>query len=91
MTKWKLVPVDPTPEMVVAGIDTPVIVTEDDKIDQHDDYKRVYASMLEAAPQPPRLSDERILDLLGEVPDGPEDLVIRIARAIDREILGENK
>ena len=85
--KWKLVPVDPTPEMVVAGIDTPVIVTEDDKIDQHDDYKRVYASMLEAAPQPPKLSDERIREIWIEHGLDDED-VEGFARAIEREILG---
>ena len=103
MTKWKLVPVDPTPEMVVAGIDTPVIVTEDDKIDQHDDYKRVYASMLEAAPQPPRLSDERILEIYEEAKAnwnaqadqcnqwsdlGVDEVVTLVARAVEREILG---
>ena len=100
MTKWKLVPVDPTPEMVVAGIDTPVIVTEDDKIDQHDDYRRVYASMLEAAPQPPKLSDERILHHLDAIIKASgsgmknysmhktiEDMK-QAVRAIEREILG---
>jgi hypothetical protein len=105
MTKWKLVPVDPTPEMVVAGIDTPVIVTEDDKIDQHDDYKRVYASMLEAAPQPPELSDERILEIAAKaeaqwnaVADqynqwrelDSDEITILTARAIEREILGSD-
>ena len=92
MTKWKLVPVDPTPEMVVAGIDTPVIVTEDDKIDQHDDYRRVYASMLEAAPQPPKLSDERIFELWASNSGRPVTMgkarIIAQACAIEREILG---
>jgi len=92
--KWKLVPVDPTPEMVVAGIDTPVIVTEDDKIDQHDDYKRVYASMLEAAPQPPKLSDERIYQVWGEqaektIGKSHSEFLVSFVRAIEREILGE--
>lgn len=46
------------------------------------------AVFINSCSKPPKLSDERIKELLGEVPDGPDDLVIRIARAVEREILG---
>ena len=93
--KWKLVPVDVvTGEMVAAGILTPVENTGDDDVDRPEDYKQVFLSMLEAAPQPPALSDERIFDLIGEYKalggaSGKEARLVNLARAIEREILGE--
>jgi hypothetical protein len=49
--------------------------------------------MLEAAPQPPKLSDERIWELIGEYKalsgaSGKEARLVNLARAIEREILG---
>jgi hypothetical protein len=52
--KWKLVPVEPTPEMIKAGADVECIITGIDEIDAPEDYKRVFMAMLEAAPQPPK-------------------------------------
>jgi hypothetical protein len=88
MTKWKLVPVEPTPEMIDAWNN-----------DDSDEFRRAYHVMLEAAPQPPKLSDERILEICGFRPESSVEVgadIIRkrwleIAREIGREILGENK
>lgn len=90
MTKWKLVPVDPTPEMIDAWNN-----------DDSDEFRHAYAAMLEAAPQPPRLSDERILCHLDAILKASgsrlkyysmhkiiEDMK-QAVRAIEREILGE--
>ena len=41
MTKWKLVPVDPTPEMIDAWNN-----------DDSDEFRHAYKAMLEAAPTP---------------------------------------
>ena len=48
---WRLVPVEPTAEMLDAGRDTPLAGEED--ADAPEDYKAVYAAMLAAAPLPP--------------------------------------
>lgn len=45
---WKLVPVEPTPEMIRQGRITPCTA---DELDADDDYRAVYKSMLSAAPQ----------------------------------------
>ena len=94
--KWKLVPADVvTGEMVAAGILTPVENTGDDDVDRPEDYKQVFLSMLEAAPQPPALSDERILEIWAGNSGRPVTMgkarIIAQARAIERELLGENK
>jgi hypothetical protein len=47
---WRLVPVEPTLEMLQAGRDTPL--AGDDAVDAPEDYKAVYRAMLAAAPQP---------------------------------------
>ena len=53
-----------------------------------------YKSVLEAAPQPPALTDERIMELMGfRVKGGvfgelKAKHAIKLARAIEREILG---
>lgn len=84
---WKLVPVEPTPEMMRSGMNVPV-----NKAARHN---AVYRAMLKEAPQPPKLSDERILELFGF--DGASDTVLgqlirerclQLGRAIEREILG---
>ena len=81
--KWKLVPVDPTRQMINAAFmgmtmgDLPI--------------SGVYADMLKAAPQPPKLSDERIFDLLKQVDPHAVRLPLgfkQFAIAIEREILG---
>lgn len=80
MTKWKLVPVEPTPEMMRSGMNVPL-----NKAARHN---AVYRAMLEAAPQPPRLRDERILELTrGCAPEAILDPIL-FAHAIEREILG---
>ena len=79
MNKWKLVPVEPTPEMMRSGMNVPI-----NKAARHN---AVYRSMLEAAPQPPKLSDERIREIWIEHGLDDED-VEGFARAIEREILG---
>ena len=98
--KWKLVPVDVvTGEMVAAGILTPVENTGDDDVDRPEDYKQVFLSMLEAAPNPPKLSDERILEICGFRPESAAEIgadIVRkrwleIGRAIEREILGRSE
>ena len=91
MTKWKLVPVEPTQEMIKAGADVECIITGIDEIDAPEDYKRVFMAMLEAAPQPEPLSDERIFDLLKQVDPHAVRLPLgfkQFAIAIEREILG---
>ena len=92
MTKWKLVPVEPTPEMYSASR----LTTESEGIVTTTWLRSaVYRAMLEAAPQPPKLSDERILSIgkkfldRGEYPfEGLQPWVYSFARAIEREILG---
>lgn len=74
--KWKLVPVEPTPEMLDA-VSWPSIANF------------TYSAMLEAAPQPPALTDERIDELIEEYQPGcKHSFTIDFARAIEREILG---
>jgi len=89
MTKWKLVPVEPTPEMMRSGMNVPL-----NKAARHN---AVYRAMLEAAPPPPKLSDERILEIATRFQDGGdfgwdtnmcEREQFGFARAIEREILG---
>ena len=92
MTKWKLAPVEPTPEMIKAGADVECIITGIDEIDAPEDYKRVFMAMLEAAPQPELLSDARILEIWANNSGRPvttgKARIIAQARAIEREILG---
>ena len=74
--KWKLVPVEPTPEMLDA-VSWPGIANF------------TYSAMLEAAPNPPALSDERIFKLfLEKAVDKGTAGIYDFARAIEREILG---
>ena len=86
--KWKLVPVEPTPEMLLE-------IERQWLIGSFSDMgKREYLAALEAAPNPPALSDERIFDLIGEYKalggaSGKEARLVNLARAIEREILGE--
>lgn len=88
--KWKLVPENVvTGEMVAAGIATPVANTGNDDVDRPEDYKQVFLSMLEVAPNPPALSDERIFKLyLEKAVDKGTAGIYDFARAIVRELLG---
>jgi len=91
MTKWKLVPVEPTPEI------REVIRNEQCVYQSEDD---LYRAMLEAAPQPPKLSDEQILHHLDAIlkasGSGVKNYSMhktieemkQAVRAIEREILG---
>ena len=89
MTKWKLVPVEPTPEMYQASR----LTTESEGIVTTTWLRSsVYRSMLESAPPPPKLSDERILEIWANNSGRPVTMgkarIIAQARAIEREILG---
>ena len=98
MTKWKLVPVEPTPEMVwKAEEDSPPFYHGDpwygSEPPSEGQVRAIYTAMLESAPQPPRLSDERIMEiyqdfLLEKTVRNRIQSVIFMARAIEREILG---
>ena len=98
MTKWKLVPVEPTPEMVwKAEEDSPPFYHGDpwygSEPPSEGQVRAIYTAMLESAPQPPRLSDERIMEiyqdfLLDKTVRNRIQSVIFMARAIEREILG---
>ena len=78
MTKWKLVPVELWRELEpYLGKDVP-----DREVVLLSDVKGVLA-----APQPPKLSDERIREIWIEHGLDDED-VEGFARAIEREILG---
>ena len=90
MTKWKLVPVEP---------DEPTLSAMHEKMYDvrgmkwHDGMAAVYMAGVNAAPQPPRLSDERIMEiyqdfLLDKTVRNRIQSVIFMARAIEREILG---
>ena len=90
MTKWKLVPVEP---------DEPTLSAMHEKmydvrgLKWHDGMAAVYMAGVNAAPQPPRLSDERIMEiykdfLLDKTVRNRIQSVIFMARAIEREILG---
>ena len=83
MTKLKLVPVEPTPEMCAVICNAGCIYLSEDEL---------YVALLEAAPQPPKLSDERILEIWASNSGRPVTMgkarIIAQARAIEREILG---
>ena len=98
--KWKLVPVEQTTEMQavaqnVAGFAGINIYLED--------AREIYSAMLEDAPQPPRLSDERIAQVIERAKAewdaeadkhnqwgslGLDEISLLIVRAIEREIFG---
>jgi hypothetical protein len=86
--KWKLVPVEPTPEMDNAARDWSV--SKYGRGIGDDAAHGCYAAMLEAAPQPPKLSNERIWEiydeLVADIAQGGS--MFNFARAIEREIFG---
>ena len=112
MTKWKLVPVEPTEDQIYemrlafskvrrGGMGGQTI----DACYQRENAPELsaYSAALGAAPQPPKLSDERILEIgamakaqWNAAADqynqwgqlGFDEIVILISRAIEREILG---
>ena len=96
MTKWKLVPVEPTPEMIwKAEEDSPEFNHGDpwsgSEPPSEGQIRAIYTAMLEAAPQPEPLSDKRIFDLLKQVDPHAVRLPLgfkQFAIAIEREILG---
>ena len=49
-----LVPIVPTPEMIVAGRNAPCVAEDETEQSVVDDYSAVYKAMLSAAPQPPQ-------------------------------------
>lgn len=85
--KWRMAPVEATPEMYSASR----LVTESEGITTTTWLRSaVYRAMLEASPQPPRLSDERIREIWIEHGLDDED-VEGFARAIEREIISGGK
>lgn len=93
MTKWKLVPVEPTPEMDNAARDWSV--SKYGSGIGNDAAHGCYSAMLEAAPHPPKLSDKRLFHYAAEVRKacGPDPIgltlkIVALLRAIEREILG---
>ena len=103
--KYKLVPVEPTPEMVwKAEEDSPPFYHGDpwygSEPPSEGQVRAIYTAMLESAPPPPKLSDERILHHLDAIIKASgsgmknysmhktiEDMK-QAVRAIEREILG---
>jgi len=87
--KWKLVPVEPTQEIIKAIADERTIGSFIGMT------RREYLAALKAAPQPPALSDERIMEIWAANSGRPvtmgKDRIIAQARAIERELLGENE
>ena len=84
MNQWKLVPVEPTPEMINAWNN-----------DDSDEFRHAYHVMLEASPQPPKLSNERLRHYAAKIrkalepdPVGATLIIVALLRAIEREILG---
>ena len=79
--KWQLVPVEPTPEMIDAWNN-----------DDSDEFRHAYHVMLEAAPQPEPLSDDRIDEICDCVERSnvlfSQSGIYALACAIEREILG---
>lgn len=103
--KWKLVPVEPAPEMVwKAEEDSPPFYHGDpwygSEPPSEGQINAIYKAMLEAAPKPPALSDERILHHLDAILKAsgsglknysmhkPIEEMKQALRAIEREILG---
>ena len=125
MTKWKLVPVEPTKDqwggfarkivmawdvdcntprklfdyLELACVEIPLWLRAEPEMQNLDHVPSkgtraaiIYRAMLESAPQPPKLSDERIFDLLKQVDPHAVRLPLgfkQFAIAIEREILGE--
>lgn len=101
---FKLVPVEPTPESVVKRlldngpkpVDSPHWTSYNRAIADWREYLHAELAMLEARrivePRPPKLSDERILEIWASNSGRPVTMgkarIIAQARAIEREILG---
>lgn len=97
--KWQLVPVEPTPEMVwKAEEDSPPFHHGDpwygSEQPSEGQIRAIYTALLEAAPQPEPLSDERIDKICDTVERDnvlfSQSGIYALARAIERELLGEN-
>lgn len=93
MTKWKLVPIEPTLEMDNAARDWSV--SKYGRGIGNDAAHGCYSAMLEAAPQPPKLSDKRLFHYAAEIrkalepdPVGATLNIVALLRAVEREILG---
>ena len=84
--KWKLVPVEPDDTMVYAACDASNLFRVD--------FVRAFEAAIEEAPTPPKLSDDRILELWASNSGRPVTMgkarIIAQARAIEREIFGGN-
>ena len=89
MTRWKLVPVEPDDSTLSAMHEKMYDVRG---LKWHDGMSAVYMAGVNAAQQPPKLSDERILELWASNSGRPVTMgkarIIAQARAIEREILG---
>ena len=89
MTRWKLVPVEPDDSTLSAMHEKMYDVRG---LKWHDGMSAVYMAGVNAAQQPPKLSDERILELWASNSGRPVTMgkarIIAQARSIEREILG---
>lgn len=86
MNKWKLVPIEPTPEMMKAGASVPL-----NKAARHN---AVYRMMIEAAPQSPTISNERLFELLKMVDPSAQRLppgFAQFASVVIDELLNHNQ
>ena len=104
MNKWKLVPVEPDEQQIYAMRSAFYKVRRGGAGGQtlYACYQRenapelaAYSALIEAAPPPPKLSDERILEIWASNSGRPVTMgkarIIAQARAIEREILGGNE
>ena len=89
MTRWKLVPVEPDDSTLSAMHEKMYDVRG---LKWHDGMSAVYMAGVNAAQQPPKLSDERILELWASNSGRPVTMgkarIIAQARSIEREIFG---
>jgi hypothetical protein len=86
--EWKLVPVEPTKEMFLAGHAVPCSPSQDEDA-WFEDYRSVYQAMIQAAPAPKKGSYESVFGHLGMTPDELGNYVIDLQeKAAQREWVG---
>lgn len=78
MTKWKLMPEEPTEDMLIAKVCAPYSCFDVE-------YKAMYA----AAPEAPRLSDEEIDDVMFAYVTNPDMGLKGFVRLIEDKVRGE--
>ena len=86
---WKLVPVEPTDEMVRAGINTPCVDSGNDADDQPQDYRNVYSAMLAAAPHPVSGEQKPVSPTIRDFADCVKQLCKDFSDLRDRPYMGD--